>query len=81
VTPYLPTTARALEAPTIDATYTESDAGDAPAALTRDAILAALTASGGNVTRAARQLRLHKATLYRRLREWGVTRKDFPKSS
>jgi DNA-binding NtrC family response regulator len=81
VTPYLPTTARALEAPTIDATYTESDAGDAPAALTRDAILAALTASGGNVTRAARQLRLHKATLYRRLRQWGVTRKDFPKSS
>jgi DNA-binding NtrC family response regulator len=79
LTPYQPEAARALEAPTIDATYTESDAGDVTPALTRDAVLAALTASGGNVTRAARQLGLHKATLYRRLRAWGVSRRDFPK--
>jgi DNA-binding NtrC family response regulator len=78
VTPYRRDSLPALTAPTIDASYTESDDRNEPAPLTRDAVFAALAVSGGNVTRAARQLGLHKATLYRRLREWGVSRKDFP---
>ncbi len=71
-----------LPAPTIDASYTESDDRSPPTPLTREATLSALAASGGNVTKAARQLGVHKATLYRRLRAWGVGRKDFsPPSS
>jgi DNA-binding NtrC family response regulator len=85
ITPYPAASPRALAAPTIDATYTESPAEaerrSPPPRLTREAVLAALAASGGNVTQAARQLGLHKATLYRRLREWGVHRKDFPAPS
>lgn len=78
VTPYHRDSLPTLTATTIDASYTESDDQTEPTPLTRDAVFAALAASGGNVTRAARQLGLHKATLYRRLREWGVSRKDFP---
>jgi transcriptional regulator of acetoin/glycerol metabolism len=45
--------------------------------LTRDVALDALKASHGNVTRAAQRLGIHKATLYRRLRAWRLSRKDF----
>lgn len=81
VTPYRRAPLPTLPGPTIDASYTESDDRSEPAPLTRDAVFSALAASGGNVTKAARQLGLHKATLYRRLREWGVSRKDFPPPS
>lgn len=81
VTPYRELSPPALGAPTIDASYTESDGREPPVELTREAALAALAASGGNVTRAAERLGLHKATLYRRLRDWGITRTDFPPPS
>ncbi len=80
VTPYRGISPPALGAPTIDASFTESGGRGAALPLTRDAVLAALAASGGNVTRAAEHLGLHKATLYRRLREWGISRRDFPSS-
>ncbi|MFZ5876008.1 MAG: sigma-54 interaction domain-containing protein [Nitrospirota bacterium] len=75
VTPYHPPRLPSPTAPTIEARFTDVSATGP--ALTRDAALEALKASRGNVTRAAQRLGVHKTTLYRRLRAWGVTRKDF----
>jgi DNA-binding NtrC family response regulator len=75
VTPYHPPQRPALAAPTIEARF--ADVSETEPALTRDVALAALVASHGNVTQAARRLGIHKATLYRYLRAWGLSRKDF----
>ncbi len=40
--------------------------------LERDAILAALERAGGNRTRAARELGIHRTTLLRKLKKLGV---------
>lgn len=79
ITPPLPSARASLGAPTIDATF--SDVIDPPPALTRRAVLDALASAGGNVTRAARILGFHKATLYRHLRAWGISRREFPTGS
>jgi sigma-54 specific flagellar transcriptional regulator A len=76
VTPYRPPQRPALPGPTIDAQF--ADLSEPESSLTQDAALDALKASHGNVTRAAQRLGVHKATLYRRLRAWGLSRKDFP---
>jgi transcriptional regulator with GAF, ATPase, and Fis domain len=75
VTPYRPPQRSALAAPTIEARFADVSETEIP--LTREAALDALASSRGNVTRAARRLGVHKATLYRRLRAWGLSRKDF----
>jgi DNA-binding NtrC family response regulator len=75
VTPYRPPQRPSLTGPTIEARF--ADVSEAGPALTRDAALDALKASHGNVTRAAQRLGIHKATLYRRLRAWKLTRKNF----
>jgi transcriptional regulator of acetoin/glycerol metabolism len=75
VTSYRPTRRPSLPGPTIEAQF--ADVTSPEPLLTRDAALDALNASHGNVTRAAQQLGVHKATLYRRLRAWGLSRKDF----
>jgi DNA-binding NtrC family response regulator len=75
VTPYRPPQRPALLAPTIEARFADVSETELP--LTREAALDALASSRGNVTRAARRLGVHKATLYRRLRAWGLSRKDF----
>ncbi|MFZ5861523.1 MAG: sigma-54 interaction domain-containing protein [Nitrospirota bacterium] len=75
VTPYRPPLLPAPTGPTITARFT--DVSETTPALTQDTALDALRASRGNVTRAAQRLGVHKATLYRRLRAWGLGRKDF----
>jgi DNA-binding NtrC family response regulator len=75
VTPYRPPQLPSPTAPTIEARF--ADVSDAQPALTRDVALDALAESRGNVTRAAQRLGIHKATLYRRLRAWGLSRTDF----
>jgi DNA-binding NtrC family response regulator len=75
VTPYRPPQRPALTAPAIEARFADVSETELP--LTREAALDALASSHGNVTRAAQRLGVHKATLYRRLRAWGLSRKDF----
>jgi transcriptional regulator of acetoin/glycerol metabolism len=75
MTPYRPPQTPSLPGPTIEARF--ADVSETGAALTRDVALDALKASHGNVTRAAQRLGIHKATLYRRLRAWRLSRKDF----
>jgi DNA-binding NtrC family response regulator len=43
------------------------------AAIEREAALRALAYSNGSITRAARALGIHRATLYRKLRAWGLS--------
>jgi DNA-binding NtrC family response regulator len=76
VTPYRPPQLPSLPGPTIEAQF--ADVAEHESSLTRAAALDALKASHGNVTRAAQRLGVHKATLYRRLRAWGLSRTDFP---
>jgi DNA-binding NtrC family response regulator len=40
----------------------------------KDYILAVLKLNGGNQTRTAKQLRIGSATLYRKLKAWGLIR-------
>lgn len=57
----------------------ESDGGDPPAGpaeLTRESIAQAYERAAGNLTRAARILGVHKATLYRHMKALGITRED-----
>jgi DNA-binding NtrC family response regulator len=75
LTPYRPPQSPSLAGPMIEARF--ADVSEAEPALTRDLALEALKASRGNVTRAAQRLGIHKATLYRRLRAWRLSRKDF----
>jgi DNA-binding NtrC family response regulator len=75
MTPYRPPQTPSLPGPTIEARF--ADVSETGVALTRDVALDALKASHGNVTRAAQRLGIHKATLYRRLRAWRLSRKDF----
>jgi DNA-binding NtrC family response regulator len=79
VPPYRPPELPSPTTPTIEARF--ADVSETEPLLTRDIALDALAASRGNVTRAAQRLGVHKATLYRRLRAWGLSRKDFSSPS
>jgi len=62
---------------TIDAVYSvEHPPSRKPKGLTEEIIRKAFADAGGNATRAARLLGVHKATLYRRLKMLGLNRKD-----
>jgi transcriptional regulator of acetoin/glycerol metabolism len=67
---------RHADAPALDAGAPADGSGPAPHAETlsehsRKLIEETLAAHGGNVSQAARQLRVSRGTLYRRLRAWG----------
>jgi DNA-binding NtrC family response regulator len=47
-----------------------------PREITRERLEDAFRQADGNITEAARQLGVHKATLYRRMKTLGITRKD-----
>jgi hypothetical protein len=62
----------------IDAIYSvERAPSRKPKTLTEGIIRQAFADAGGNATRAARLLGVHKATLYRHIKALGLNRKDF----
>lgn len=61
--------------PVIDVFYTKpSAASSGPKELTKELITRAFQAAKGNITQAARLLGIHKATLYRHMKNMGLTR-------
>lgn len=66
---------RIIEARALPAGRAEPEERD-PVELTAEGIQEAFNAAKGNLTRAARQLGVHKATLYRHMKQLGITRED-----
>ena len=63
------------DAPVIDVFYTKSPVSSSrPKELTRELITRAFQSADGNITQAARFLGIHKATLYRHMKNMGLTR-------
>jgi sigma-54 specific flagellar transcriptional regulator A len=65
-----PTPSPSPDTPPIDV------APETPRDITRERLESAFRQANGNITEAARQLGVHKATLYRRMKTLGLTRED-----
>jgi transcriptional regulator of acetoin/glycerol metabolism len=52
-----------------------------PKELTKELIARAFQSAGGNITQAARLLGIHKATLYRHMKNLGLTREILNRQS